>query len=215
MHLRILWRMLDSRGIPSSPSPSAIVTFNQRFQSSRAVELQQASPKLLLAVSQVRGAAAAARSSTSNSKVAKMVCRMEENIISYIDNCLARFGLEEWTPDLDQTPYALYNTTHRIIAIDTFKQAAVAHAYAQLKPNLKYVQNMALLEKIYNHFVHFYFYSRYVQERDSPGSVAALDGAGPAYKGRNRVSFIFNSIIFKHSQGTAFAHSWLRPVSSS
>lgn len=113
---------------------------------------------------------------------------MEEHIILYIDSYIARFGLEQWCPDFKQSPYSLYNATHRLIAIDTFKQAVVSHAYASLKPNLKYVLDSDLLEKLYNHYVHYYFYRRYSREIDNPGAVLAVDEANPAYRNRKRVS---------------------------
>ena len=67
-------------------------------------------------------------------------------------------GIPLQGPDLHGTVYSLYNSACQIITLDTFKQAVISHAYASTKPNLKYVNDMALLIKIYDHIVHQYFY---------------------------------------------------------
>jgi hypothetical protein len=101
--------------------------------------------------------------------------------------------MTSWGPDLRETAYSLYNSACRIIALDTFKQALVSHAYTSTQPNLKYVKDMALLIKIYDHIVHQYFYSCWHLDIQHPGSVAAEDETNPAYKARNCVSFIYRS----------------------
>jgi hypothetical protein len=92
-----------------------------------------------------------------------------------------------WCPDLHQTPYALYNAACRVVALDTFKQALVSHAYAHLAPNLSYIKDMVLLVKMYDHFVHHYLYNQYKKECHAPGSVRACDEASPGYHHRNTV----------------------------
>lgn len=190
MHLRVLWRLLHPNSIPQDPSPEAIERFNGRFRSAAAVNAQRRSDTLLTDVNNVRGAAMIAESPDLNSKIVKTVIKMEDNIIQYMDSCVARVGLEEWGPDFSQSPHALYNSTNRIIALDTFKQAVTSHAYASLKPNLKFVNDMVLLTKLYNHFVHFFFYRRYICERQNPGIIAQEDEANPTYRNRSRVSSV-------------------------
>ena len=124
---------------------------------------------------------------TDRSQVATQLRRIEEHIIEYIQACISKFGLLVWCPDLRQTPYALYNAACRIIALDTFKQALVSHAYAHLAPNQAYAKDMILLVKLYDHFVHYYQQSHYKKECRMPGSVRAADEASPQYKGRIRV----------------------------
>ena len=46
---------------------------------------------------------------------------------------------------------------------------------------------MALLVKMYDHFVHHYLYTRYKTECRIPGSVRARDEASPGYYRRNTV----------------------------
>src|SRR6266545_7199970 len=93
---------------------------------------------------------------------------------------LATFGLTSWCPDLRQTPYSLYNSACHIIALDTFKQALVSHTYATLQPNLIYATDMNLLIKLYDHFVHYYMFTRL--------KLRAADKATPHYRNRAWVS---------------------------
>ena len=129
----------------------------------------------------------------NRSPIAVQLLVIEEHIIEYIKVQLAKFGLKSWCPDLRQTPYSVYNAACRIVAIDTFKQALVAHAYAHLAPNIAYVRNMLLIVQMYNHFVHHHQWVRYRKECRIPGSVRAAKETSPAYKGRVRVSW--HSII--------------------
>jgi hypothetical protein len=105
-------------------------------------------------------------------------------MLEYIQSCLSKFGLPRWCPDLRQTPYALYNAACRVVALDTFKQALVSHAYAHLKPNTTYAKDMTWLIRFYDHVVHYYMYARYKKESRNPGSVRAADEATPQYRGR-------------------------------
>jgi hypothetical protein len=74
-----------------------------------------------------------------------------------------------------------------LIAIDTFKQALISHAYAFLAPNTTYAQDMLLLMKIYDHFVHFYQHSGYKKDAKVAGSVKIAEEANPQYHARSRM----------------------------
>ena len=101
--------------------------------------------------------------------------------------------MTSWCPDLREMAHSLYNSACRIIALDTFKQALVSHAYAGVQPKLDYVKDMQLLIKIYGHIIHQFFHSRWCRELQCPGSVAAADEASPAYRSRTRVSVVYRS----------------------
>lgn len=186
-HCRILLRQTNPKDIPKLPDPSATAAFNQRFESSAAVENHVRSKTLLVAVNNVRCANVIARSEQQKSKILRVVRQMSDHILLYIDTCLAQYGLTEWCPDWTQPPSYLYNSVHQIVALDTFKQAVVSHAYASFKPNLKYVHDMALLVRLYNHIVYYHFKSRYMCELVKPGSVTIEDKNNPTYQRRMRV----------------------------
>jgi hypothetical protein len=131
---------------------------------------------------------------TDRGQVAVQLRQIEEHIIEYIQACISKFSLLTWCPDLRQTPYTLYNAACRIIALDTFRQALVSHAYAHLAPNVAYAKDMVLLIKLYDHFIHHYLLSHYKKECQMPGSVKAADTVSPQYRRRQRVhSWIFDS----------------------
>jgi hypothetical protein len=135
----------------------------------------------------------------SRGTVPRQILMVEEHILEYIQACLAKFGLICWCPDLRQSPYSLYNCACRIIALDTFKQALVSHAYMHLKPNTAYASDMVLLTKLYNHFVYHFILSRYKTDLRNPGRVKAADTLSPQYRSRLRVC---NNFVHFHE----FAH---------
>jgi hypothetical protein len=183
LHIRLLWRLYDPKDPPPTPDEGALQNFNARFHSETSVmEARGGIPLISPSLVQVGSI-----SITDRSQVATQLRRIEEHIIEYIQACVSRFGLVIWCPDLRQSPYALYNAACRIIALDTFKQALISHAYAHLAPNQAYAKDMILLIKLYDHFVHHYQQKRYKKECRIPGSVRATDEASPQYRGRLRV----------------------------
>jgi hypothetical protein len=187
MHVRLLWGLID-KNVPSDPPKSLIKDFALRFSTQNLVDGQRHGPQIIppslvkIGTHLITGV---------GSKTAAQYRRIEEHILSYIQGYLARFGMKIWCPDLRQSPYSLYNSACRIIALDTFKQALVCHAYTHLKPNTSYVQDVELLGKMYDHWVHYYFYKRYLKECKLPGSVQAADETNPTYQNRKRVCFYF------------------------
>lgn len=188
--MRLLWGLINAKDIPTSPSDSVLKAFEELFHDDAAVDQAHADgqPLVDLELVEVRQSV----SIEDRSSIAAQLLAIEEHIIEYTKVQLAKFGLKAWCPDLRQTPYSVYNAAHRIVAIDTFKQALVAHAYAHLAPNISYAKNMLLLVQMYDHFVHHYQWIRYRRECRLPGSVRATDEANPAYKARARVSSWFS-----------------------
>ena len=184
LHIRILWGIIDSKQVPSDPPSSLLASFNARVSTQQQLYDCENGPCLLpLNLIKVGSSAPI----TSSARLATQVRRVEEHVLEYVQACLSRFGLTRWCPDLRQTPYSLFNSACRIIAIDTFKQALISHAYASLAPNTTYVQDMLLLMKIYDHFVHFYQHSRYKRDAKVAGSVKIAEEANPQYHARSRV----------------------------
>lgn len=183
--MRLLWGLIDPKHPPTTPPDDILLSFGSRFlDEASLMEARDGRPLVSPSLVRVR----TLLSITDRGHVASQLRQIEEHILDYIQSSLARFGLVIWCPDLRQTPYALYNSACRIIALDTFKQALVSHTYAHLAPNLSYVKDMVLLVKMYDHFVHHYLYTRYKKECRAPGSVRARDEAGPGYHRRNKVS---------------------------
>lgn len=188
LHVRLLWGLYDPKQPPPNPDAETLQVFATRFRDEPSL-MKARDGRPLVAPSLVQ--VCTSLSITDRGQVAAQLRGIEEHIIEYVRACISKFGLLIWCPDLHQTPYALYNTACHIIALDTFKQALVSHAYAFLAPNLSYAHDMVLLVKLYDHFVHHYQQSRYKKECRIPGSIRAADEASPQYKGRARVSIEF------------------------
>jgi len=184
LHICLLWGLFDLKDIPSLPEEDVLNRFKANFLTDAALDnFQNRQPIVPISLVKVR--------TTKSGKIGAQLGLIEEHIISYIQGCLARFGMTSWRPDLRETAYSLYNSACRIIALDTFRQALISHAYAGVQPKLDYVKDMQLLIKIYDHIVHQFFSQRWRREIQRPGSVAAADESNPAYKARDRVSVIY------------------------
>lgn len=193
LHCRLLWRLYDPKQAPPTPDDRTLETFSLRFRSESSLMEARAGGSLV-----VPDLVCVGVSMIDRGVIASQLRRVEEHIIDYIRACISRFGLYKWGPDLRQTPYALYNAACRIIALDTFKQALVSHAYAHLAPNLAYAKDMVMLVKLYDHFIHHYLQERYRRECRLPGSVRATDETSPQYHNRQRVSpfLLLNAQLF-------------------
>jgi hypothetical protein len=205
LHVRLLWGLFDPKQPPPTPDDETLHVFALRFRNESSLMNARAGGSFV-APDCVRVGV----SITDRGVVASQLRHIEEHIIEYIQACLSRFGLLAWGPDLRQTPYALYNATCRIIAIDTFKQALASHAYAHLAPNLAYAKDMVLLVKLYDHFVHHYLQQRYQKECRVPGSVRAADEASPQYHNRQRVHPFFLSSVYIYSFNHQLANARLK-----
>ena len=188
LHLRILWGLLDSKEVPQNPPASLLAEFHQRFSDEGQLFATRETgseliPRHLIQIGTLM--------SSANGRQAGQARNVEQHMLSYIQACLARFGLVCWCPDLRQSAYSLYNSACRIIAMDTFKQALVSHTYLALAPNTSYASNMIILVKLYDHFVYHYMRTYYRREGRVPGSVAAQLQASPQYQGRIRVRVFF------------------------
>ncbi|KJA19181.1 hypothetical protein HYPSUDRAFT_143997, partial [Hypholoma sublateritium FD-334 SS-4] len=187
LHLRILWSLLDAKAIPLNPPSDLLSDFNNRFSDSNESQLfviQTAGPELIPKhLIQIGTSMSAAQG-----RIAEQARSVEEHMLSYIQSCLSQFGLRCWCPDLRQSAYSLYNAACRIVAIDTFKQALVSHAYLALAPNTAYASNTGVLVKLYDHFVFHFMRLRYRREGRTPGSVSLQLQASPQYQGRIRLA---------------------------
>lgn len=183
--------MFDPKQPPPTPDARTLQVFANRFSDESSL-LDARSGGSLITPDCVRVGV----SITARGKIASQLRGIEEHIIEHTQACLSRFGLISWAPDLRLTPSALYNSACRIIALDTFKQALVSHAYAHCSPNFSYVNNMVVLIKIYDHIIHHYFQKRYQKECRAPGSVRASDEANPLYRNRQQVGHCFCTSAF-------------------
>ena len=173
--------------MPQDPPAELLRLFSARFPNEEDLFTSRDSgpeliPRYLILVGTAMSAA--------KGRIAGQARLVEEHMLGYIQACLSRFGLQRWCPDLSQSAYSLYNSACHIIALDTFKQALVSHAYIHLNPNTVYAYNMDILIKLYDHFVFHYMLLRYRRDGRQPGSVQKALRSNPQYQGRIRVSFL-------------------------
>ncbi|MBW0517937.1 hypothetical protein O181_057652 [Austropuccinia psidii MF-1] len=84
--------------------------------------------------------------------------------VIYVHASLARIGIRQWAPDLDDSSDTLYNEACRLSAIQTFRQVATIGAYQYMNINLRFLNDIGLLEAAYNHYVHWLMAQRYKKE---------------------------------------------------
>jgi hypothetical protein len=98
------------------------------------------------------------------------------------------FGLPDWRPDLlGGTPTSLYNGALENIALWTFEQAATSFAYAHLSPNMRYIHDTSLIQKLYKNFLWSYMKGLALKEQKESGSVSRGLQENKAYKARIEV----------------------------
>jgi hypothetical protein len=142
-----------------------------------------------------------------SSNIVLAISRVPENALRLIFSTVHSCGLPSWRPDLiGGTPTSLYNGALEAIALWTFEQAATTFAYAHLSPNMTYLQDTSLIQKLYKNFLWSYLKRLALKEQKEPGSVARAVQENKAYKSRTEV-LIFKSIISRsptHFQSTAY-----------
>lgn len=170
VHLRLLWGLLSRTAVPSPPEPSMIATFEQRFGTWD--EIVQARNKyrqpitnvdMISRINKLRGDPA------NPSTIAKQVQRVPETALRYILGLLSQFGLSAWRPNFTESPYSSYNSAHRFIAIDTFRQAVLASAYKSMGVETIYLDNVWLQTLAHDHFVCNVICKVYTREKKYPG----------------------------------------------
>ncbi|KAG2019897.1 hypothetical protein CC2G_005293 [Coprinopsis cinerea AmutBmut pab1-1] len=187
LHIRILWGLFSSDSVPHDPTQEALKSFARLFSTEASVYQQKTVTEPIISPTLVNITPVSALK--SKSRIIAQYRKVEEHILDYMKTFIARYGLKSWCPDLRQTPYSLYNATHRIICIDTFKQGLVAGAYSVAFPriNTTYATNTDLLTKMYDHHVHHYLFGLYTKEIKEPGSVGSKGGLNMVYKNRDRL----------------------------
>ncbi|KAJ6471065.1 hypothetical protein C8R47DRAFT_1077415 [Mycena vitilis] len=106
----------------------------------------------------------------SRNNIIRAFFQLEESAILHIKCYLAKLGLSVWAVDFTQSPYSMYNTAMRMCAIDTFRFMLGATYYDFLHPDTRYVNDPALMTKIYDHFVHVYLFKKWKLEMRAEGS---------------------------------------------
>ena len=205
-HIRVMAGWPEAWSVPSDPNPQVLARFNEQFTGDAQIARHLASGQPLIKVSSVN--VYPYKPSSTRQLTRTRMGQIEEHIVEYIRTMLARVGLPAWAPNFAETPYSLYNTAARLIAVETFKQALVSRAYDFMSANTKYAKDMELLFKIYDHIVHFHFHRIYAKDQRDPGSVEDAAKLNPVYVARARLCK--SRLAFLKDQG--FPHRYRRYI---
>ncbi|MBW0576358.1 hypothetical protein O181_116073, partial [Austropuccinia psidii MF-1] len=182
----VLWDIAEKDAIPFAPVQETLVQFYFRFSNSKDLNnaLKDCSKTPLLKNEADVQALAARKLQTV--KLACRVSRIGALYQSYIQGALACLGCSRWSPNLAQNSKDLYNVACQILAIAAFQQAAAAGAFDNQNVNLAFIMQMGLLQKTYNHFVHYFMKAWYDKEAKLGGSVKAAGAKKSINKSRER-----------------------------
>ncbi|KAF8070251.1 hypothetical protein FPV67DRAFT_1668126 [Lyophyllum atratum] len=192
-HIRILLGAITNISVPETPDLHAINTFEQRFADARDVDkllkgqttFQNGNHAALQSLKDLR--ARCATDLTSNIVLA--ISRVPEHSLRQIFAAIHSFGLPSWRPDLlGGTPTSLYNGALEHIALWTFEQAASSFAYRHLAPNMRYLPDTSLIQKLYRNFLWSYMKDLVVKEQKEPGSLKRAVRDNKAYKSRTELT---------------------------
>jgi hypothetical protein len=129
---------------------------------------------------------------SSRNKTLQAFAQVEDSAILFVRSYFAKLGLSTWAVDYTQTPYSPYNTVMRMAAIETFRFMITASAYDFLHPDTSCVNDVALLTRLYDHFVHRYMFDKWKVEIRRPGGNQLAGVRNKLSQARTRISFQFS-----------------------
>ncbi|MBW0493839.1 hypothetical protein O181_033554, partial [Austropuccinia psidii MF-1] len=186
VHIRILWGMIEKQPLPPSPDKSLLKEFKQRFSNNDQIQDAANSNTGATLISEkevqtLRDARA------GRQKIGKHIVNLNEFYFLYIRSLLSKVGIRIWAPDLEEAPHSLYNEACRIIALMTFRQVACSGAYQYMRANLKYLNNINLLNCAYDHFVHYRMTEKFKKENKEAGKNLMDSAKGVTQRRRQRL----------------------------
>ncbi|EGG10790.1 uncharacterized protein MELLADRAFT_60199 [Melampsora larici-populina 98AG31] len=107
--------------------------------------------------------------------------------ILYMSSVLAKVGIREWAPDLDEPHDSLYNSACRIVCLNTFRQLFATGTYNYMNVLGDQVNEMSKMLAAYNHYVHFVMAGRYKAEKQEVGRAARATARKNIQKARERL----------------------------
>lgn len=188
LHIRCLWKQYTSDSVPRPPSATVKAGFLHRFRTVRSVyEIRNTVPLIervgTFNLDNLRDVA-------PTSQIARQLGRIDQSVLSIIYSHLSRYGFQEWSPDLTETPYSPYNCAHRNACIDSFKQAMASMGYLFCAPDPEFAAVTDLLIRIFDNFVFHYMKHKFYNELKQPGSATQQKIANTVYKRRKKVRSI-------------------------
>jgi hypothetical protein len=187
VHIRLLWGLLETTSVPPPADPEHIRIFSKFFSTVPEVEryITDSNSAALITHSDILTLKDARAGRT---KVGKIFIHIDDGHIGYIHAYLAKAGIRCWGPNLDEGPESLFNSACRISALISFQQIGIAGGYNFLGYNKEYKDDMLLLIRTYNHYVHHVLAQKYQAECKNPGKYEDTVQMRNASRNRSRVS---------------------------
>ncbi|THU83361.1 hypothetical protein K435DRAFT_822972 [Dendrothele bispora CBS 962.96] len=188
-HIRLLARFLKEDDVPKPPSEALVRAFDQKFCTDAVYEglSQLVAPAALDSIHEEVEQLRSAQNAKSTSTHLRNISRVPETKLISILTAVHAFGLSEWWPDYTGNFNTRYNNAHRAVALSTFQDAANTHAYNHLTPIRSQVNNMDLLVRMYDHYVHHYLKNQALAELKFPGATMGKYKKTAMYKRRQRL----------------------------
>ncbi|KAF8987414.1 hypothetical protein BDQ17DRAFT_1435651 [Cyathus striatus] len=171
IHIHYLWGLPDPSSIPYDPPADVLDSFSRRFSSPEEVNNHGTEPLIQPSEVTVQPWKYPLKKGRS---IAFIHC-FEDTVVGLIRATMARYGLPIWCPDLHQLATSTYNTAHKIVAVETYRQALIMCAYDSYGVEQKWSSRMDVLYQVYNHYVHHSFCVQYDMEARSPGILWETD----------------------------------------
>ncbi|MBW0583445.1 hypothetical protein O181_123160 [Austropuccinia psidii MF-1] len=168
IHIKSLWGLVYQDSIPMVPEYSQLKEFNTRFEFAEDIVQTIHNPSTIPLVPEneiitFRGV------KPGKKKIARGIINLTDFFIKYVLALLAKVGIRRWAPDLNASSDTLYNEACQISAIQTFRQLAAGGAFEYMNINLRFLEDLQLLEATYNHIVYFTLAKRYQKELKEKG----------------------------------------------
>ncbi|KAK7051736.1 hypothetical protein R3P38DRAFT_2684430 [Favolaschia claudopus] len=175
-HIRFIGNCLASNKAPASASAAVVKRFELRFQGATTTDLIRAGVynTPLIKISDVKLGVDMREAIRSNSKILKAFAKMEEGDLLQVKAHFAKLGVNVWAIDYTQSAHSVYNNAMRKCAIETFRFLCANKAYDFFTMDTTFLNDILLLTRMYDHFVHHHLNLQWQAEVRKPGGSEAL-----------------------------------------
>ncbi|MBW0485090.1 hypothetical protein O181_024805 [Austropuccinia psidii MF-1] len=162
-HIKMLWGLIYCQPVPISPDYSILKEFNTCFSFLPEIEAYVENSTLppLVPLSEIL---TLRNMAPGMKKLESSIIHISNFAIKYIISVLANLGICRWAPDLNNMSDTLYNKACRISVIKHFCQISIGGEYEFMNVNISYLEEIQILTKVYNHYVHCHMAQRYKKE---------------------------------------------------
>lgn len=160
---------MEAGAVPVAPDRALLSEFYARFTEPGQIKDVVESSKSAVLVPMEDILSLRLRDAASGRiKLGRGIIHIQDFFLRYSYTVLAKLGICQWAPDLEAAIDSLWNKACQISAIKIFGVWVTGKAF----PNASYqfVNDFVLLEKAYNHYVHYWLAKKYKKESKESGS---------------------------------------------